>query len=115
MKTKFTKGNWQLNQTFMEGSPVPVSTVLLTDERIDMGTSPVICDLYGQWTEEGKANANLLLHAKDMFYRLVLEADNEGYIETLNLLEKILGFMPEYDTPEYSALIKEAKDYFKSK
>ena len=115
METKFKKGNWHIKQTFMDNTNIPAQSVLMTDIDYGLLESPVICDLWGYWTEEGKSTANLLLHAKDMFYRLVLEADNEGYIETLNLLEKILGFMPEYDTPEYSALIKEAKDYFKSK
>jgi hypothetical protein len=115
MKTKFTKGNWRIEESFIEGSPIPIQIVLMTDERIDMGTSPIICDLYGQWTKEGKANANLLLYAKDMFYEIVLTAHLEGWQSLFYLIEKITGYEYKYGTPEFDSLVEEAENYLKSK
>ena len=48
--------------------------------------SPVICDLYGQATEEGKANATLLCAAPDML-NVLLE------------LQESASYWSEYDVP----------------
>jgi len=67
METKFTKGNWFIKESKFEKTEITCQTVLITDLKYNDLRSPVICDLYGQATEEGKATANLLCAAPDLF------------------------------------------------
>lgn len=77
---KFTKGNWFIKESKYQ-------TVLMTDLKFDDPMrSPVICDLYGQATEEGKANAKLLSAAPDMF-------------NVLSELQESAEYWSEYDVP----------------
>ena len=79
-ETKFTKGNWFIKEWKYQ-------TVLMTDFKFDDPMrSPVICDMYGQATEEGKANAKLLAAAPDMF-NVLLE------------LQESAEYWSEYDVP----------------
>ena len=77
---KFTKGNWFIKKSEYQ-------TVLMTDQKFDDPMrSPVICDMYGQATDEGKANAKLLSAAPDMF-NVLLE------------LKESAEYWSEYDVP----------------
>ena len=86
MDTKFTKGNWFIKETKIDKTDITCQTVLMTDLKYDDIKSPVICDLYGQATEEGKANAQLLCAAPDMF-NVLLE------------LQESASYWSEYDVP----------------
>ena len=70
METKFTKGNWFIKESKFEKTDITCQTVLMTDLKYNDIKSPVSCDLYGQATDEGKANANLVSAAPDMFNAL---------------------------------------------
>ena len=70
METKFTKGKWFIKESKFEKTDITCQTVLMTDLKNDDIKSPVICDLYGQATDEGKANSKLLCAAPDMFNAL---------------------------------------------
>ena len=63
METKFTKGNWVIESTKMKGTEIVVQTVVKTNLPIDGLKSPIICDIYGYMTEEGKSNARLIADA----------------------------------------------------
>ena len=63
METKFTKGNWVIESTKMKGTEIVVQTVVKTNLPIDGLKSPIICDIYGHMTEEGKSNAKLIADA----------------------------------------------------
>lgn len=86
METKFTKGKWFIKESKFEKTNVTCQTVLMTDLKYDDIKSPVICDLYGQTTDEGKANATLLCAAPDMF-NVLLE------------LQESASYWSEYDIP----------------
>ena len=86
METKFTKGNWFIKESKIEKTDITCQTVLMTDLKYNNIKSPVICDLYGQATEEGKANAQLLCAAPDMF-NVLLE------------LQESASYWSEYDVP----------------
>ena len=79
-ETKFTKGNWFIKESKYQ-------TVIVTDFKFDdQMRSPVICDMYGQATEEGKANTKLLSAAPDMF-------------NVLSELQESAEYWSEYDVP----------------
>ena len=86
METKFTKGNWFIKETKIDKTDITCQTVLMTDLKYKDIKSPVICDLYGQATEEGKANAQLLCAAPDML-NVLLE------------LQESSSYWSEYDVP----------------
>ena len=86
METKFTKGNWFIKESKIEKTDITCQTVLMTDLKYNNIKSPVICDLYGQATEEGKANAQLLCASPDMF-NVLLE------------LQESASYWSEYDVP----------------
>lgn len=86
METKFTKGNWVIKESKIEKTDITCQTALMTDLKYNNIKSPVICDLYGQATEEGKANAKLLCAAPDMF-NVLLE------------LQESASYWSEYDVP----------------
>jgi hypothetical protein len=87
METKFTKGNWSIKESKFNNTDIICQTVLMTDLKYsDPLKSKVICDLYGQATEEGKANAKLLCAAPDML-KILLE------------LQESASYWSEYDVP----------------
>ena len=86
METKFTNGNWFIKETKIDKTDITCQTVLMTDLKYDDIKSPVICDLYGQSTDEGKANSKLLCAAPDMF-NVLLE------------LQESASYWSEYDVP----------------
>ena len=86
METKFTKGNWFIKESKIAKTDITCQTVLMTDLKYNDIKSPVICDLYGQATEEGKANAQLLCAAPDLLY-VLLE------------LQESASYWSEYDVP----------------
>ena len=63
MEAKLTKGNWVIESTKMKGTEIVVQTVVKTNLPIDELKSPIICDIYGYMTEEGKSNAKLIADA----------------------------------------------------
>lgn len=67
METKFTKGNWFIKESNFENTDIICQTVLMTDLKFNDLRTPIICDLYGQATEEGQATAKLLCAAPDLF------------------------------------------------
>ena len=71
METRFTKGNWVIESTKMKGTEIVVQTVVKTDLPIEGLKSPIICDMYGYMTEEGKANAKLIASAPDLLDALI--------------------------------------------
>ena len=71
METKFTKGNWFIKESKIEETDTTCQTVLMTDLKHNNIKSPVICDLYAQATEEGKANARLLCAAPELLEQLI--------------------------------------------
>lgn len=84
---KHTKGNWLIKQTKLENTDTVCQTVLMTDLKYkNTEKSPVICDLYGQFTEEGRANAKLLRSAPEML-KMLLE------------LQECAEYWSEYDVP----------------
>lgn len=86
METKFTKGNWFIKESKFKKTDITFQTVLMTDLKYNNLRSPVICDLYGQATEEGKSTALLLSAAPDMF-NVLLE------------LQESASYWSEYDVP----------------
>ncbi len=86
METKFTKGNWFIKESKIDKTNITCQTVLMTDLKYNDLRSPVICDLYGQATDEGKATALLLSAAPDMF-NVLLE------------LQESASYWSEYDVP----------------
>lgn len=117
METKFTKGNWFVEQTKLENSEIIIQTVLMTDLKYDDTTTPVICDLYKQTTEEGKANAKLLCAAPDMLKILLELKDSTSYwseyevplgiVERINsTINKALGL----DSNSYQQTVKSKLD-----
>ena len=89
METEFTKGNWVIKESKFENTDIICQTVLMTDLKYNDLRSPVICDLYGQATEEGKANANLLSAAPDLFLaceRALQVLDEENIYGQVRLL-----------------------------
>lgn len=87
MNLKHTKGNWFIKQTKLENTDIVCQTVLMTDlEYKNTEKSPVICDLYAQHTEEGRANAKLLRSAPEM-------------LEMLLELQECAEYWSEYDVP----------------
>ena len=86
-ETKFKKGNWFIKESKFKNTDIVCATVLMTDLKFDDPMrSPVICDMYGQATEDGKANAKLLAAAPDMF-NVLLE------------LQEYAEYWSEYDVP----------------
>lgn len=86
MKTKFTKGNWFVKETKIDGTDIICQAVLMTDLKYIWNKSPIVCDLYGYLTEEGKANAKLLCAAPEML-SVLLELQESAY------------YWSEYDVP----------------
>ena len=87
METKFTKGNWFIKESKFENTDITCQTVLMTDLKFkDQMRSPIICDLWGQSTEEGKSNARLISAAPDML-NVLLE------------LQESASYWSEYDVP----------------
>ena len=81
METKFTKGNWVIESTKMKGTEIVVQTVVKTNLPIDGLKSPIICDIYGYMTEEGKSNAKLIAAAPDLLEAIIELYDSlpDGY------------------------------------
>lgn len=98
METKFTKGNWKIEQTTIENTDIVCQTVLKTDLKYNSIKTPVICDLYGQDTEEGKANAQLLLSAPELYECL------KELVETV-----ISEVPPKYIDEVYSEILSKSK------
>lgn len=99
METKFTKGNWKIEQTKIENTDVVCQTVLKTDLKYNSIKTPVICDLYGQDTEEGKATAQLLLSAPELYECL------KELVETV-----ISEVPPKYIDEVYSEILSKSKN-----
>ena len=113
METKFTKGNWFIKESKIEKTDITCQTVIMTDLKYNDLRSPVICDMWGMATEEGLANAKLIIAAKEMFYRTVLLANSEGWQDAFDLICKITGVQYTYLSDEFNALVEEAKYFFK--
>ena len=81
METKFTKGNWVIESTKMKGTEIVVQTVVKTNLPVDGLKSPIICDIYGYMTEEGKSNAKLIAAAPDLLEAIIELYDSlpDGY------------------------------------
>ena len=81
MEAKFTKGNWVIESTKMKGTEIVVQTVVKTNLPIDGLKSPIICDIYGYMTEEGKSNAKLIAAAPDLLEAIIELYDSlqDGY------------------------------------
>lgn len=72
METKFTKGNWYIHQ-YIAGRP---SSIIQTDTYRKPYQSSIICDVNGVGTDEGKANASLIMASKDLFNACVKFTEN---------------------------------------
>ena len=101
METKFTKGNWFIKESKIENTEIVYQTVLMTDIKYNDMRSPVICDLWGQATEEGQATAKLLCAAPDLleavissyktFYSIGCNSESEIIQELEKVIKKAIG------------------------
>ena len=67
METKFTKGEWIVSRP---NDPIFKTVIATTEIQENPNKAPYVCDMWGMATEEGKANANLISAAPDMFNAL---------------------------------------------
>ena len=101
MKTKFTKGRWLISFTGVQ-------------RIISVGTA-IICNVFPNHTgkEEAEANSKLISTSPEMFYRIVLIANEEGWQTLFDIIEKVTGEKYKYGSKEFKNLVEEAIEFFK--
>ena len=110
METKFTKGEWKV-----ENSPQyhePKSSTIEIHSKRSQGWIAKIQNNGIIRHKEGLANAKLISFAPEMFYRTVLLANSEGWQDAFDLICKITGKEYKYLSDDFNQLVEEARSFF---
>ena len=111
METKFTKGEWTINESrdLNEHGVVKINI-----DAYESNLSDIITVFsFGNHDIEAEANAKLISAAPEMFYRIVLTANYQGWQTFFDLIENVTGHKYIYDSEEFNNLVEEAKAFFK--
>ena len=111
METKYTKGKWVIESTKMAGTDIVVQTVIKTDLPQLGIKSPIVCDMYGYMTEEGKANAKLIADAGNTANKCGL-LPSELLEQRNDLIEALLLFVYEVENSTSGSENFEESYYF---